>query len=498
MDNLPPSLNKTYDQILRRLQREPHRTLVENALRWLVAAYHLLTVEELIEACAVRLHDDGPRLGRRLKPAQLAALLRYFVVFRKHGTSKQLAPHEVSMNDHIVFAHFSVKEYLLHPAEMAADLQPSFSLELKLSHLHVASSCVGYLLQTNTMQQRQEVFTLRPYAWDLWALHAMASTADFVQNIEPRAKDLFEQVAFGDGSKVPVDLQRVVWWSQSENILLECLRRPYFFAEYAIRSEDGHSSSPQLIEPLHPSAEEIRLLVIHPSEYQFTGIRCSTKVVSLRTSVSYDAIFYKRGDTTMEKQIWLNGHPFRLTENAEENLRRRRVLDSVERPIWIDVACINRHDKKERSSQFSLMAKIYSAAASVWISFGQISDEETWALEIIKSVKRLSEYDKTSDRESLAHLLQSRARTNPFLAIKSFLELFFGKKLWGVQEALLARKVVLVHGTHVLPIGSLQNFVVQTLYDLPLVIDDATEFAHDSAVLENSPMWMRLESIFRP
>jgi len=236
LSGLPSTLNETYDSILLRI-RPAHRDLTAIALRWIAVAQQPLMIAELIEACMVNLEAGGRvRKDQRLSPAEIVLLLRHLVVLEKDYTTSTVA----CGTDFLVFAHFSVQEYLTTPTYMAPAIRPSFAVNMKQAHLYVASSCVAYLLRTNAVENRETVFfPLLKYAWGFWALHAVTPKAD--TTIEKkchweRADELREQVDSGsdDDCGIPEDLQRIIWWADSKSAVLHCLRESgHFFDAYA-------------------------------------------------------------------------------------------------------------------------------------------------------------------------------------------------------------------------------------------------------------------------
>lgn len=160
-------LAETYDSILLRISRstQTHQDLVKTALLWIAAAKQPLLVEELIEACTVRLEAGGQvHKGLRLSPAAIVLLLRHLVTVEKAETATDLMSTAESTKDYLGFAHFSVREYLTTAQYIAPTLRQSFAIDLEQARLHVASSCIAYLFRTNTWDKRQNEFPLREYA----------------------------------------------------------------------------------------------------------------------------------------------------------------------------------------------------------------------------------------------------------------------------------------------------------------------------------------------
>jgi hypothetical protein len=362
-----------------------------------------LLVEELIEACTVKLEAGGQVCeGSRLSPAQIVMLLRHLVVLEKTGdeTDEGLASTAACNKDSIVFAHFSVREYLATPKHMSPAIRPIFAIEFRQAHLYVASSCVAYLSQTNTLVNRQKAFPLRSYAWDLWALHTVSSTTDTANcaiETSKHAQDLCERVAFGRGCDIPGSLQPIVWWATSKQAVLDCLRNPYFFEEYSDGglnldnlNSTAHGFEHQYYRPLNIMAQEIRLLRVVPNRHRFASIRCSLLHASLDARLGYEAISYTIGDASARKYIWLNGSRFHTFATCQASLRatRRSILRG--QLVWIDTICIDQHNPRERADQVDLMSSIFASAISVSIILEDASEDEVWALEIIRLIGRRS------------------------------------------------------------------------------------------------------------
>jgi hypothetical protein len=95
----------------------------------MAVAQRPLRVGELIEACIWKLEVGGQVYeDQRLSPEQIVSLLRHLVVVHEYA---DLTPTTAFYDDRLVFAHFSVMEYLTTPEYMAPDLRPSFAIDLK-------------------------------------------------------------------------------------------------------------------------------------------------------------------------------------------------------------------------------------------------------------------------------------------------------------------------------------------------------------------------------
>ena len=92
----------------------------------------------------------------------------------------------------------------------------------------------------------------------------------------------------------------------------------------------------------------------------------------------FDALSYSCGPPILSCSITINGTPgFRITQNLWNALQRVRKTDS-DRRIWIDAVCIDQKDEREKSSQVRHMHAVYSRAEEVCIYWGECADYSWW------------------------------------------------------------------------------------------------------------------------
>ncbi|KAK4074706.1 uncharacterized protein Triagg1_4855 [Trichoderma aggressivum f. europaeum] len=113
---------------------------------------------------------------------------------------------------------------------------------------------------------------------------------------------------------------------------------------------------------------DIRLLTILPDEWA-ADIHCKISVVSLNDTPKYVTLSYVWGPPFQDGTLRINGHEQRIGRSLETSLRYyRRARWSM--PLWADAVCINQADVAERSSQVSIMDRIYSSATTVFVVLG--------------------------------------------------------------------------------------------------------------------------------
>ncbi|KAG4436586.1 hypothetical protein IFR05_007940 [Cadophora sp. M221] len=109
---------------------------------------------------------------------------------------------------------------------------------------------------------------------------------------------------------------------------------------------------------LQPEKNEIRLMTIQTGEAH-EEIQVNLNVVSLDDNPQFETLSYVWGDPNITRNILLNGSEFPVTTYLYDALKRLRRIHEA-RIFWIDAICVNQQDLAERSSQVSLMVKIYN------------------------------------------------------------------------------------------------------------------------------------------
>ncbi|TFB04978.1 hypothetical protein CCMA1212_002678 [Trichoderma ghanense] len=113
---------------------------------------------------------------------------------------------------------------------------------------------------------------------------------------------------------------------------------------------------------------EIRVLTILPDEW-IADLRCEISVVSLNDKPEYAALSYVWGGPQQDGTLHVNDRRRSIGRSLETALRYYRRAGWIV-PLWADAICINQEDVAERSSQVSIMDRIYSDAATVFVVLG--------------------------------------------------------------------------------------------------------------------------------
>jgi hypothetical protein len=222
-----------------------------------------------------------------------------------------------------------------------------------------------------------------------------------------------------------------------------------------VRHFDGQMlRSNQLYENL-TEEDEVRLLILKPGE-KTDSIECLLEHVKLSDKPEYEAVSYMWGTDGPSYPISING----FTEIVRANLKN--VLVQLRRPhenriLWIDALCINQNNNLERNQQVALMQTIYSTAANVCISLGwEGSGYRTkHAEETFNFIVEVSEMVDATDL-ALATLARS---TQHLVWVMNFFSLRYWKRLWILQEVVLAPNIEIYWAACYMSWETLQNFL---------------------------------------
>ncbi|KAF2094687.1 HET-domain-containing protein, partial [Rhizodiscina lignyota] len=197
---LPPTLDETYERILCAIH-EDHSTQALRILQWLAFSLRPLSLEEIAEVVAVDPEsvpalDEDEILEDPLDALDICASL-VTISSQNNGEPEYESDYESDDETEtdaseakrvIALAHYSVKEYLTSdriregPAKI-------YSLQESTSHVFIANSCIGYLLQFQDAEsfctETIETHKLAEYSAGLWIDHtrSYASGEDSTQKL---------------------------------------------------------------------------------------------------------------------------------------------------------------------------------------------------------------------------------------------------------------------------------------------------------------------------
>lgn len=194
----------------------------------------------------------------------------------------------------------------------------------------------------------------------------------------------------------------------------------------------------------------IRLLELH-SGVEEDPSSCSFLTLSIDDPAlpAYEAVSYLWGDARDRRAIASPAGMLSVTSNSDAALRRFRHR-SCARLLWMDQICIDQANLEERSAQVALMWKIFSRAERVLMWLG--SDREGLAAiakEFVEELQSrwevpgrfLGELEEALRMENLPPRDSSKWR-----AYKRLMALPYFRRVWMVQEVLLASKATAFWG----------------------------------------------------
>lgn len=201
--------------------------------------------------------------------------------------------------------------------------------------------------------------------------------------------------------------------------------------------------------PLNKASKEIRILQLLPGVFD-DNIRCQLSVTSVYGV--FEALSYVWGDATKTRRIEVDGTTKHVTQNLESALRYLRHRDEV-RTLWVDAVCIDQGNLQERGHQVGMMDLIYQGAERVIVWLG--ADNDYNAVPAIKEFgknqklhwdrKKRSSTDTDVDPEPLHLFMFLR---NPWF-----------KRIWTLQEAVLAKSITYVYKKSFIPQCEMEGFL---------------------------------------
>lgn len=197
-----------------------------------------------------------------------------------------------------------------------------------------------------------------------------------------------------------------------------------------------------------------RLLRILPSEDD-SAIQCTIRITQLEKQ-QYTCLSYCWGDETPTHIIWIDGKAFSVRQNLFEFLITARKMN-IKDELWIDAICIDQTNLQERNHQVQQMAEIYHRATRVIVYPGQVS---AWTGRLIRFLAGNRWWRPFHMYDSDCWCLPALS-WNPFAAtiptylwstsLKSVNELPYWRRLWIIQEILLAKNCEVLLSQHLVP-----------------------------------------------
>ncbi|KAE9971114.1 hypothetical protein BLS_004627 [Venturia inaequalis] len=199
--------------------------------------------------------------------------------------------------------------------------------------------------------------------------------------------------------------------------------------------------------------QEFRLLRILPTRSKST-IKLEVKTFDFGPSCPpFTALSYTWGDPESEQDIEINGCSFPARHNLRSFLLAAGSFQ-LTHWLWIDAICIDQTNVIERNHQVELMGDIYGLAQDVLVWLGDAADESDYIMEIIQQIKSVSPYIPwkccpRDDRNLKLPLLKKKELAKFVSSSQGLLSRPYWRRMWIVQEVILASKVSIACGMKV-------------------------------------------------
>ena len=195
-----------------------------------------------------------------------------------------------------------------------------------------------------------------------------------------------------------------------------------------------------------------RLLVLHGSDAA-GEISCSLEQHCLASAPDYEAISYVWGDPADTCDIICSGQQLKVTKSLYSALCQFRSAGQ-KRTLWADAICINQQDLEERSTQVSIMGKIYSQARRVLIWLGEETDRDSEAFDVMLQLEKvlhpqplfIRDIRVITPPETYVRMVNSIPQSS-WLQIANLLQRPWFQRVWVIQEVLAAQSAQIFNGS---------------------------------------------------
>lgn len=208
-------------------------------------------------------------------------------------------------------------------------------------------------------------------------------------------------------------------------------------------------------KPLKEPARQIRLLHLLPG----TGIedlRGDLMIAAITDRVKYDAISYTWGSALQPFTLHTTEGNIPITTSLYVALMRmRKHKEAIW--LWVDAICINQKDDIEKAAQISMMPDIFRSATRV---YAWIGEEEDGSCEVIETIKQIAKQrlEPTMPSANRYQDIPPLGRTF-WNNLGRLLERKWFRRIWIVQEIVLARDIMVLCGKESVPWGQFCDIV---------------------------------------
>jgi hypothetical protein len=234
-------------------------------------------------------------------------------------------------------------------------------------------------------------------------------------------------------------------------------------------------------QPIDPK-DEIRILIVSPpASSDPTTIHGELFTAKLSEKPPYEALSYCWGAEVFPEMLHLSGGVLAITDNLAAALRQLRHPEQCRR-LWVDAVCINQRDNQEKNHQVSLMSQVYRNATTVLVWLGEGNENMREAIKTMKELadsaweygipsRVLTESGLTGGifalfkvslgfsqkNNGISKKIVGLSETIKFGSLEAYFDQNWFKRLWIIQEFVLAPNLTIHNGEMVL---SAQDFML--------------------------------------
>jgi uncharacterized protein (DUF2267 family) len=435
LSTLPSDLFSVYDRILQKIENSQIRVTLLACLRLALFAAGPLYIEDLVE---ISIHPL-PKTSALEGPAEIPITASDIL---DHLSGLLLARPEIplefpdapppSQTHMVVFAHYSVAEYLQRMSPDCWHIDPDY-FEPKTVQLILTKMCFAYVyqeIQSNDPHQMSS--PLLSYAREYWSHHA-AAYIELELGILPAAQGVIAQLhskinsshGLTASSALVLRLRNMIsqvshdWNTDDGKGLRRSLAR--------VARECGYTKGVvvnTLLDALHTVTNQrqkqpmygsivaypnaIRLCVLWPAKSSRERITISLYAESLDNSPKYSALSYTWGAQDSLYSILVNGQSHTISNTLSHALVRIRDA-SCPKVLWIDAISINQNDFSEKEVQVKMMHSVFEQASQVLCWLGETPKKRAPLIEALQIVSRQVSPEHTMDLHEALHDIAQRS-----------------------------------------------------------------------------------------
>lgn len=147
-----------------------------------------------------------------------------------------------------------------------------------------------------------------------------------------------------------------------------------------------------------------------------------------------------------------------IFENLFHALRQLQSSGMADEPIWVDAICINQSDEVEKSAQVKMMGRIFEVATMVIVWLGHASPMTGVSLDVAEPcfTGKIRDWFGKFDDKTTRNIWDEAAKVSRMAgslrAASIILQRGWFCRVWTLQEAILAKKLVYLLGPHIIRI----------------------------------------------